>query len=367
MAAETQRSVAEKIGLFRRCFAGLPHVYGTYGPRTGQVRQVKQPVTDSVVLAHLQGRQPYGVYLLVEDHTRAVAVDFDTPDPVPAMAFVAAAHHYGMAAYIERSKSKGHHVWVFFDDAGVLAAKARRVVRHILAEIDHPQTEVFPKHDVLNTHTTYGNFINAPLFGTLVPQGRTVFVYAHDPGKPYPDQWEFLEHVECVPEARLDEIIAVNELDRAEANPALAQPALPESLPTTFGLPPCAQRMLAHGVQQYQRVSCFRLAVHLKRVGLPTDLAATVLSAWTAKNRPVDDKRVITIEEIRAQVNAAYERPYRSYGCEDAFVCMFCSPTCPVRVVRERSMRETAKEAGHRVRPNTALATTQVSYHSNAE
>ena len=45
--------------------------------KTNKVRQVKEPVTNEVILAHLQGRQSYGVYFLVEDKTKALAVDFD--------------------------------------------------------------------------------------------------------------------------------------------------------------------------------------------------------------------------------------------------------------------------------------------------
>ena len=72
-----KRHTEEKIRIFKSCFAGLGNVYGTYDIRTGKVRQVKEPVTDEVILAHLTGRQSYGVYLLTDDKTKALAVDFD--------------------------------------------------------------------------------------------------------------------------------------------------------------------------------------------------------------------------------------------------------------------------------------------------
>ena len=34
--SSTRRTTSEKIALFRSCFFGLPHVCGTYDPRTGQ-------------------------------------------------------------------------------------------------------------------------------------------------------------------------------------------------------------------------------------------------------------------------------------------------------------------------------------------
>ena len=136
-ATETEQ---HRLALFRACFSGLDHAYGTYDVRTGRVFQIKQLVTDDVLHRHLAGQVPYGVYLLVNDRTRAMVVDFDVPDLEPPMSFVAAARHYDLPAYIERSKTKGHHVWSFCESDGVLAAKARLVVHHILDEIGYVAT-----------------------------------------------------------------------------------------------------------------------------------------------------------------------------------------------------------------------------------
>ena len=326
------RDTARKLGLFRRLFAGRQDVYGTYDAATGRARQVKAPVTNDVLLAHIQGRRPYGVYLLTGDRPRAVAADFDTNDLDPVVGFDFGAGRYGLTTYIERSKAKGYHAWIFFDGP-VPAAKARRVVAHILEEIDEPHTEVFPKQDALRADATYGNFINVPLFGALVPKGRTVFVDRSDPTRPHPDQWALLENVQRVSESRLDEIIALNDLTMLSPGP--------DSLPKdtsrpdrTYGLMPCANRMLATGVSTYQRVACFRLAVQLKRTGLPHDLAVAALVAWAHKNKPREGKRIITPAEIRAQAAGAYRNEYRSFGCEDPAIMPFCDPACPV--TRER-------------------------------
>jgi len=174
------------------------------------------------------------------------------------------------------------------------------------------------------------------LFGTLVPQGRTVFL---DPSRglnPFADQWRFLVDVERVGENQLDEIIEINELgqfhDCAEKMP-LERPPKPAS---TFGLPPCAQRMLAEGVRDYQRVTCFRLGVHLRRVGLPRVAAAALLHDWATRNRPRAGKRVITAAEVTAQLDCAYNGSYRSYGCEDPAMQPFCARDCPVRARPQR-------------------------------
>ena len=249
------------------------------------------------------------------------------------IAYVAGAGCYDISAYIERSKSKGYHVWIFFEEGGVPARSARLVAHKILADIGRTGVEVFPKQDVLTNDISYGNFINTPLFGALVPKGRTVFVDPAEPTKVYLDQWELLERVERVPEYRLDAIIESCHLN--EHTPVVEKErdnghSYSGDGASSFGLPPCGRRMLAEGVDSYQRVSCFRLAVHLKRNGLPFDLALVTLKAWAKKNHPADGKGIITDQEIEHQTKCAFENSYRSLGCEDPAVAAYCDKGCPL-------------------------------------
>lgn len=329
----TKRSTAEKISIFRNLFSGLTNVYGTYDVETGRVRQVKEPVTAEVIHAHLIGRQSYGVYLLTGYKTGALAIDFDEDELCLPISFVAGARRYDRSAYIERSKSKGYHVWIFFDDGGVPAHKARLVAHRILADMGKPATEVFPKQDALADGLSYGNFIHAPLFGTLVPKGRTVFVDPAEPTEVYHDQWELLARAQRVPEVRLDAVIKSCRLecpDPAREGPRPGSRKEPNDDTSPFGLPPCARRMLAEGVTSLQRLSCFRLAVHLKRYGMPYDLALVTLKAWARKNRPEDGKRIITDAEITYQAKYAFENSYRSFGCEEPAISAYCDKDCPL-------------------------------------
>ena len=329
----TKHSTAEKISIFKGLFTGLTNVYGTYEVSTGRVRQVKEPVTEEVIHAHLTGKQSYGVYLLTGDKTGALAVDFDEDELCLPISFVAGARRYDISAYIERSKSKGYHVWIFFEKGGVLAGKARLVTQKILDDMGRPATEVFPKQDALADGVSYGNFIHAPLFGALVPKGRTVFVDPAEPTAVYPDQWELLAKVQRVPEVRLDAVIKSCHLepqDRAEEGPKPGSRKEPNDDTSPFGLPPCARRILAEGVTSFQRVSCFRLAVHLKRYGMPYDLALVALKAWARKNRAEDGKRIITDAEITYQAKCAFENSYRSFGCEEPAIAAYCDNNCPL-------------------------------------
>lgn len=151
-----------------------------------------------------------------------------------------------------------------------------------------------------------------------------------DPTKPATNQWDFLERAERVPESRLDEVISLNDL-RLGARPPTAPRTNRVVARSTFGLPACVQRILDQGVTDNQRVTCFRLAVHLKRVGLPRDLAGNLIRSWAAKNRPTGGKRIITSAEITAQLGCAYRGSYRSHGCEEPAMQLFCDPLCPIR------------------------------------
>jgi|WetSurMetagenome_2_1015567.scaffolds.fasta_scaffold10072_3 hypothetical protein len=328
------RTDKEKLALFRACFTGLTDVFGTYDPKSGQVRQVKRPVTDEVLRNHLKGRQPYGVYLLTSDRTRAVVADFDEEDTLQPHQFVRQAGHYGIRAYVERSKRKGWHAWMFMELPSVSAAKARLVVKAILDDIGASATEIFPKQDALGEGARYGNFINAPLFGLAVPMGRTVFVDPDEAFKPYPNQWDVLAQLQRVKESLLDEIIEINELGKEQAQP---DPSARKSPPTSSfnGLLPCARKMIAEGVTEYQKVSCFRLAVQLKKVGLPLGSTIAVLLDWAGRNRPVGGKPVICEAKVKEQVEWAYRRNYRSCGCEDPAISPYCDPSCPLKRPRK--------------------------------
>jgi hypothetical protein len=329
-----KRETAEKIAIYRKLFTGLLHVYGTYDPGTGHTRQVKAPVTDRVVYDHLKGYRPYGVYLLVEDRTRAIAVDFDSENRLTVVNFVNKANDYGISAYIERSKSKGYHVWIFFEEQGVSAAKARLVAHHLLKEIEEPRTEVYPKQDETNKKNPYGSFINAPLFGPLVLQGKTVFLDPQD-FIPYPDQWTLLESVNKPSETTLNDIIEINSL--SFSSPSENPKHDTENGNSRFILPICARRILQDGVSRFQRDSCFRLAVHLKRTGFPSDITAAALKAWALKNKPANGNGVIQDSEIIEAITRVYNKSYTGFGCNTEAIAPLCEPSCPIKQWREKN------------------------------
>lgn len=323
-----RRTRDEKLRLFADVFTGRVDAYGTHDRATGRSWCVKHRVTRRTMLDHLTGKQPYGIYLLTGTKTNAVVADFDTDDMNPVVDCHHAFVNYDVQSYVERSKSKGYHLWVFLARTGVSAAKARALMFHALAEIDHPATEVFPKQDQIETNRQLGNFINAPLFGGYVPHGRTVFLNPQDGWRPHTDQWQVLESIRRVSEAQLHDLIEINDVDVGRPSAVVEKPG-EEFVAAIHGLPPCALAMLG-GVTENQRVTCFRLAVHLYRLGIPEDLARPLLRAWARKNRPAGGKRVITDHEIIQQIGVAYTGRYRGYGCEDPIIARYCDEQCPV-------------------------------------
>jgi len=327
-----KRSTDDKIHLFASFFQGLRTAYGTYDPETGKHWLVKKRVSKMTIYHHLKGIQPYGFYPLFESNTRVGVVDFDQQDPGPPIQYISQARHHGMTAYLERSKSKGFHVWVFFPKVGVPAIKVRMVLQFLLDEIEHSNVEIFPKQDGIYSNNTFGNFINAPFFGRFVADGKTVFIRPNGNLEPYADQWEILESVQRIPENQLDSIIDINSLGQKQVNNVDTNISVRNS---RYGLPICIQRILEEGVTFDQRIACFRVAVHFRRIGLPYELSVAALSQWSNRNKPIEDKRIITLNEIEEQAMWAYKKNYSGYGCHEPVIRAFCDPMCLVSSRRQ--------------------------------
>ena len=138
-------SPADKVQLFRSLFRGRDDVYPTrfvskttgktgYAPACANewVRgvcdeaggkcgdcpnQAFVPVSDQIIIDHLQGRHVMGVYPLLDDETCwFLAVDFDKRSWMEDVAaFVETCRAVGVPAAVERSRSgNGAHVWFFF-------------------------------------------------------------------------------------------------------------------------------------------------------------------------------------------------------------------------------------------------------------
>jgi len=157
------------------------------------------PVSDQVVLDHLQGRHAIGVYPLLKDETCwFLAADFDKESWLDDVAaFVDTCRDLGVPAVVERSRSgNGAHVWFFFSSP-VPAVSARRMGCYLITETMARRHQLamssydrlFPNQDTL-PRGGFGNLIALPLQYEPRQAGNSVFL--DEDFQPHPDQWAYL-------------------------------------------------------------------------------------------------------------------------------------------------------------------------------
>jgi superfamily II DNA or RNA helicase len=217
----------EKISLFRQLFRGRNDVFPLlwissktgrkgYSPACGNewVRgvcgkprvkcsecpnQAFLPLTDQVIINHLQGRHIIGVYPLLQDETCwFLAADFDKESWLDDVAaFLDTCRDLGIPAEIERSRSgNGAHVWFFFSSP-VPAVSARRMGCYLITETMARRHQLamssydrlFPNQDTL-PRGGFGNLIALPLQYEPRQVGNSVFL--DEAFQPHPDQWACL-------------------------------------------------------------------------------------------------------------------------------------------------------------------------------
>ena len=167
-------------------FRGNPDVVGMDMP-DGSVRPARFEIPDTrerdwLVLAdaHLAGRQCIGVYPYTHPHGQVAwgCVDLDEGEEASwshATDLYQVLRAVGLIAWIERSRSKGYHVWVF-----ALGWVPARSMRHLLIGACEtagvPSREVNPKQEWLKPGQL-GNFVRLPYFGGgTSPPSRQVIV-----------------------------------------------------------------------------------------------------------------------------------------------------------------------------------------------
>ncbi len=253
----------EKVALFRSLFRGREDVYPTRwtSAKTGKsgwspacsnkfVRGICElprvkcsecahvdnaPVTDKVVLDHLQGRHTIGVYPFLPDGTCwFLAVDFDEANwRDDAGAFLETCARNRLPAAAERSRSgNGAHVWLFFS-APVSVINARKLGCFLLTETMARRHELsmesydrlFPSQDTM-PKGGFGNLIALPLQHEPRKSANTVFLDAKLLPLPDDQQWSFLAGIQRIAPSEVDRIAveaarqgAVLGLRAAEAEP----------------------------------------------------------------------------------------------------------------------------------------------------
>lgn len=153
----------DTLNMFAELFRGRSDVYGHE-----EGRCVKQPLTHDVLRRHLDGTEPIGVYPMVPYRGDFWVVwgcsDIDVDDLTAARTIQQALEAAGVTSWVERSRSKGYHVWVFASQP-VTASAMRRMLLCAHQVADYPAREVNPKQETLSA-SQYGNYVRLPYWNS---------------------------------------------------------------------------------------------------------------------------------------------------------------------------------------------------------
>lgn len=109
------------------------------------VRAVWKPVTLELMRRHLAGQVEIGTYPVLDDaRCRWGCIDIDEPSWEKATDVWSVWHYYGIASWIEASRSKGYHVWTFAS-TWVPASVMRDAGQWVNRLAGYPSKEVNPK------------------------------------------------------------------------------------------------------------------------------------------------------------------------------------------------------------------------------
>lgn len=155
-----------------------------YGSEEGGC--VRKPLDRSVFADHLQGIAGIGVYPAVPASTPFCVwgcSDIDFEDLGAARLLQRTLEMAGIVSFVERSRSKGYHVWVFASEP-VPAETMRRALLVVHQVADYPAREVNPKQSDVSIHKV-GNYVRLPYYGGLrgTPE-RRVILDEHDQPMP---------------------------------------------------------------------------------------------------------------------------------------------------------------------------------------
>jgi superfamily II DNA or RNA helicase len=160
-----------------------------------------QPLTNEVLLQHLQGGETIGIYPLLEDNTSFfIAADFDESNwKESILKLYTVCSRYKIPSSIERSRSgKGGHLWIFFEK-NLPAEKTRKMMYELLREASiispfdkEPSFDrLFPNQD-FHSGKGMGNLIALPLNGKTLMNFNSAFLNPEDM-MPYNNQIEAIK------------------------------------------------------------------------------------------------------------------------------------------------------------------------------
>lgn len=163
-----------RLELFKDLFIGKIDRYGLETPKAAKC--VNEKLTDKVIQAHLAGRRRIGVNPFLADggsRVKWACLDVDVikevwekMDPDSRQAIEARLRlkveeirrrlrdELSLAPHVERSRRRGYHLWIFFEEP-IDAAAVRKLFR--FSGDENITVELFPKQDSQPKSTRAGS------------------------------------------------------------------------------------------------------------------------------------------------------------------------------------------------------------------
>lgn len=289
----------------------------------------KEPITLNNYERHLKGEVSLGIYPLRDDGTcYFFAVDIDERNFDKPKAIRQELAKYSIPGYIAASKSKGYHIYCFALERFV--AKDIRKILHLILDKLNIKAELFPKQDTVSPTTPFGNYINLPCFGYT----RS---FLSGDLKEVPLKVA-LERIKRTPQEAIDQVLKTLPKETRQEEPP------PKRQKKTTGKLPCFEKMMAGVSEGCRDEVAFRLAAHLSRQGMPSQLTEATLLEWDAKyNKPAMGSAM-----IRQKIKQAYSGKY-GLGCLNDLIQPFCEQDCPIYRKRHTEIDQRKMVAGKEI------------------
>ena len=293
----------------------------------GSYYRVREPLSDEWIFMHLAGVETVGLYQLeVDNSIKWACLDFDGHSPEEIRAaeddafkawdFINNQEEFAGAPILERSGSKGAHVWLPFDEP-ISARYGRVMLGNICKKLNFKdKPEIFPKQDELKGEDPTGNLVKGP-FGIHKKSGK----------------WSELlqpESLDQVKPVEIDDAFRdLMMLNHREVMERTNQVPLTVKSQKIWGMYPCFKEIKKGVDSGFRDEAMFALARQYRGSGLESDEAWLLLSHINSKNRPP-----LSEEVIRKIFHQAYGKEY-GFSCKtlqnSSVIGHFCGrEKCPI-------------------------------------